>query len=152
MKRFSYQLIHTIMKANYLIVIVLLVSFFSCDTDDETTDPIIGNWVLVEKSMDGNVVEFTDCLSRNRVEFYANQTASFKNFVINDATGNCDSDSFDQTWENNKGYYRVFNASKFDQEQKLSLSNSQLIYSYESWEVINDDIITTDLVFTYEKQ
>ncbi|WP_299399170.1 lipocalin family protein [uncultured Gelidibacter sp.] len=140
------------MKATSFILIALLVSFFSCDTDDETTDPIIGNWVLVEKSMDGTVVEFTDCLSRNRVEFYSNQTVSFKNFVTNDDTGTCDPYIIEQSWEHNKGYYRVFNASKFDQEQKISISNSQLIYSYESWEVINDDIITTDLVFTYEKQ
>jgi hypothetical protein len=140
------------MKAYSVILIILLVSFVSCNKDDETLDPIIGNWKLVEKSVDGVIVEFTECLSQNRLEFYSDETVSFNNFFTDIETGNCESQNRIESWENYNGHYRVFNGSLFNQERTLSLESSQLIYSFESWEITDNDIITSDLIFTYEKE
>ena len=139
------------MKLNLLIIIILFFATSSCERE-ESIDPIIGTWKLVDKSVNGTFVEISECLFRSNLEFHTDNTVTFNAYFEDEDTRNCEFQSYINNWSESNGNYAVYSGSLFNQNRTLTLENSQLLYSLESWEIIGTDVIATDLVFIYEKE
>lgn len=144
------NLIH-LKKLNIFLVIILLFSIISCQ-EDEPVDPIIGNWVLVKKSVNSSFVDISECEFQKNIEFYSDKKVIFNNYYIDDETGNCEFQNSTETWSiGNNGNYGVDSGSIFNQNRGFKIENSQLFYFFDGWEFVNGQIASTGLVFIYEK-
>ena len=138
-------------KLNIFLMLVLLFSTISCQ-EDEPIDPIVGNWKLVKKSVNRSFVNLSECLLQKNIEFYSDGKVIFNNYYIEDGTENCEFQKSTKTWSGgNNGNYGVDSGSIFNQNRSLKIENSQLYYSFDGWEFVDNQIETTDLVFIYEK-
>jgi len=139
------------MRINILFIAIVFFIVTGCEKDQ--LDPIIGKWILVNKSIDGSNVELTDCILKSNVIFSNDKNVTFNAYNIKDDTGDCEFQSWVETWSGGKnGRYGVYNGSLFIQERWFQIENSQLIYYVEAWEITEEDVITHDIFIEYEKQ
>lgn len=141
------------MKVNLLFISILFFVATGCEKEEKSIDPIIGKWMLVNKSIDGSNVELTECLLKNNVIFSTDESVTFNSYNINEDSGDCEFQSWVETWSGgNNGRYGVYSGSLFIQERWFKIENSQLIYYVEGWEITENEVITHDLFITYEKE
>ncbi len=134
-----------------LSLVVLFLGIASCQ-QEEINDPIVGTWKLTSRSVDGVPLEINDCLLKNTVEFDIYNRVFFDKYDMNESTGDCELQTYTEQWGIFEGVYSIHNGSLFDQQASLAIEDSQLIYSFQSWEFIGYQLITSDVVIVYEKQ
>ncbi len=142
------------MKLKLITIILSLLFATSCNKDEqEQIDPIVGTWFLVDQIIDGNKVEMTDCSIQSNLIFTADEKVTFNSYVIQDGVGTCEFQTWNESWGSGaNGTYGVFSGSLFNQERSFQITGSQLKYFLESWEFVDGTIITSDMVFVYEKR
>jgi hypothetical protein len=135
-------------------VLSLVVLFFvitSCQ-QEEINDPIVGTWKLISRSVDGVPLEMNECLLKSTVVFDIYNTVFFDKYDMNENTGDCELVTYTEEWQIFEGVYSIHNGSLFDQQATIAIENSQLIHSFQGWEFVGSQLITSDVVVVYEKQ
>jgi len=142
------------MKFNIFFISLLFFVTTSCEKDENQIDPIIGKWIIVDITIDDIPTEMTDCNLKSNLIFTADKNVTFNSYYIDGDTGNCEFQSWVDTWsEGNKdGKYGVHSGSLFIQERWFKIENSRLTYYVEGWEITEEGVITSDTFITYEKE
>ena len=142
------------MRLKLIIISLCLVFAIGCNKDkEEPIDPIVGTWFLVKNTIDGSSVEMTECSLQTNLVFSEDKKVTFNSHVIQDGTGYCEFQTWNETWVDGKdGNYGVYSGSLFIQERGFILKDSQLTYFLDSWEFIDGTIVTSDVKLIYEKR
>ncbi len=151
------------MKKTFLISLLSVIAFvsFSCSSDDDDTSPetlVGGEWKLVKFTIDGlDVTEerLDECELLETFEFTNDGKFVRKDFIKNEATGNCDADdTYTGTWTedglagSDQKFKLVFDN---DADDDISLVLGRFVIGFgEDVEQQDGTLITHQ--FTYEKK
>lgn len=134
-----------------LIFFILIFSLQSCSRENEGKSQMIGTWKLKHYYSNGVENNLSECQLQSKVQIPDESSATFTNFYIeNNICTN--SVSAVKLYKNDDGSYKVKPPSVFDQKQKIVINGNLLIYTWESWEIRENTVITKPITQFYEKK
>lgn len=120
MKKFIYLLVFTIATG----------LFISCNKDNDSPDPLVGKWELIQ-SFDNGEESQIECYDYVIVEFKADGTYWVEYFDY-DANNNCNSQGVSEigSWKNqNTNVYIIFDGN-YSIEMKIEFIDNTITVSY----------------------
>ena len=134
------------MKKHLLFIIITSI-FLSCNNDDISTDPIIGEWKLISWQIDNDIYsQQNECTSKSSVIYYDNGIRVQKTYS-NSINIPCNLVESQSTWRNLGNSTYVFGTQEID--SKFSNNNTVHQQTTESFDPVQSKNVI--LILTYKR-
>lgn len=136
------------MKRITLCLAILL--FHNCKRDDEPKNEIVGTWKLKKSFTSGKENILSECRLKSTLEIPDQFSATFTNYYTEDNSCKNYIDA-GKLYKESESSYIYDPPSLMDQKQRITVNQNTLIYSWESWEFIRGNPISTPLREIYNR-
>lgn len=136
------------MKLFILCFAILILQ--NCKRDDDQKNEIFGTWKLKKSYTNGKENNLSECRLKSTVEIPDQFSAKFTNyFTESDLCQNYI--DIGKLYKESETSYIYDPPSLMDQNQRISINQNTLIFTWNSWEFINGTLVSTPVREIYER-
>lgn len=132
-------------------IITLCLAIFllyNCKRDDEPKNEIFGMWKLKTSYTNGKEDNLSECSLKSTLEIPDQFSAKFTNYYVeNDLCKNYIDAG--KLYKESETSYIYDPPSLMDQRQRIKINQNQLIYSWDSWDFVGGNLVSTPVVVVY---
>ena len=132
------------------ILSLAILRLYHCKREDEPKNEIFGTWKLKKSYTNGKENNLAECRLKSTLEIPDQFSATFTNYYTEDNECKSYIDA-GKLYKESETSYIYDPPSLMDQRQRITITQNTLIFSWDSWEFVNGNLVSTPVWEIYNR-